>query len=171
MKKLNELIFRYFADRVPQREVHFPRYEDIQSVVILYESDYLERNTLIKQFSSQLQSEGKIVSTWGYIDKKDISTLILPVGRILGSKDINLFERPKKDIIDDLHKEHWDILIDLTQHDCLPLRYLAMEADVPFKCGMRRSDNTLDFMIDMSPAEDPTELFQQIIHYIKHINQ
>lgn len=168
---LKERIYTYFAKRAKPREAHFPRYSDIRSVILLYESDYLERNTLIKQLSNQLQNDGKTVSMWGYIDKKDITTLILPVGRILGSRDITLLGRPKQEIIDDLKKENWDILIDLSQTNCLPLRYLALEADVPFKCGLHRNDGTLDFMIDMPANEDPTELFNQIIHYIKQLNQ
>lgn len=168
---LKERIYTYFAKKAKSRETRFPRYDDIHSVILLYESDYLERNTLVKQLSNRLQNDGKTVSTWGYVDKKDITTLILPVGRILGSRDINWLGRPKQDILDDLRRENYDILIDLSQTDCLPLRYLALEANVAFKCGRRRDDGTLDFMIDMPAEEDPTELFNQIIHYIKQLNQ
>lgn len=171
IKKLKEYLFRYFVRQAGKREAIFPRYEQIRSVLLLYESDYLERNSLIRQISSQLQSEGMTVSTWGYVEKKDITTLILPVGRILGSRDINFFGRPKREVIDDLHKEQWDILIDLSQHDCLPLRYLALEAPAAFKCGLKRDDQVLDFMIDMPGEETPEKEAEQIIRYLKMINR
>lgn len=170
MKKLKEFIFGWFVKKAQRREVSFLNYKDIESILLLYESDYQERNSVIKQLSNRLQNDGKTVCTWGYVEKKDITTLILPVGRILGSRDINMADRPKSEIIEDLKKEKWDVLIDLSQHDCLPLRYLALEANVKLKCGKQREDGVLDFMVNMPEEETPEKLMEEIIRYLQVIN-
>lgn len=171
LQKLRQYIYTYSVRHSEPREAAFLPYQDLRKVIILYESDYLERNTLIRQLSTALQDEGKTVCLWGYVDKKEISSLILPVGRVLGARDINIFQRPAEKHLHDLQAESFDLLIDLTQSDCLPLRYLALYCPATFKTGARRADGVLDFMVDMPPEETPQPLFEQIIRYLKAINK
>lgn len=168
---IKQKIYEYFVSKAEPRQAAFPRYADIQSVIILYESDWLERNEIIKKMSSQLQSEGKTVALWGFVHKKDVQSLILPIGRIVGARDINLFDRPKEQTRNDMKAGEYDLLIDLTQNDILPLHYLALDCPAKFKAGRRREDGVLDFMVDMPVEETPEALFDQIIRYLKMINR
>lgn len=167
---IKEIIYRYFAGKAPERNPIFPSYNDIQNVLVLYESDYLERNDLVKQLLTDLQRDGKTVSAWGFLRKKDIQSLILPVGRILGTRDFDILGRPKTAVRDDLARENFDLMIDLTQNDILEMRYIALYAQANFKAGRLQSNKALDFMIDMPIEETPEPLFRQILHYLKTIN-
>lgn len=167
---IKERIFNYFLRKQPARQAIFPRFDDVRSVLVLYESDLSEKNTVVKALRDELILENKDVVLWGYCDKKEITSLILPQSRILGRTDINLLGAPKRDVIEDLKKRPYDLLIDLTQKPCLPLRYIAMYARADFKAGLINNSGLYDFLIDTPPQETPEYLFQQIVKYLKMIN-
>ena len=167
---IKERIFNYFLRKQPARQAVFPHFDDVRSVLVLYESDLSEKNTLVKALRDELILENKDVVLWGYCNKKEITSLILPQSRILGRPDINLLGAPKRDVIEDLQKRPYDLLIDLTQQPCLPLRYVAMYARADFKASLNNNSGLYDFMIDMEPQQTPEELFRQIVKYLKMIN-
>jgi len=167
---IKERIFNYFLRKQPARQAVFPHFDDVRSVLILYESDLSEKNTIVKALRDELILENKDVVLWGYCNKKEITSLILPQSRILGRPDINILGAPRRDVIEDLQKRPYDLLIDLTQQPCLPLRYIAMYARANFKAGLYNESGLYDFLIDTTPQETPTFLFQQIVKYLKIIN-
>lgn len=167
---IKEHIYNYYAKRRPARQSNMLNYAAIQRVLVIYHSDFQERNTGIKLLIAQLQNDGKDVVAWGYSPKKEILSLVLPIGRILGLNDFDWFGRPKKHILADIEKERADLLIDLTQDDCLATRYLTLYAPAALKTGRRTANAPLDFMIDMPADETPDRLFEQIKHYLTTIN-
>ena len=118
------------------------------------------------------------VTMWGFVEKKEISTLILPQSRILGLDDYNLFGKPRDYVLNDLQSEHYDLLLDLTTHPMLPLRYLAMFTDADFKVGLNLGEGVHDMLISL-PALSPEQeevvtveaswLFDQIMRYLTTI--
>ena len=126
MNKLKQYIFDYLRTRQAEHEPRFPHLDQPLKVFILYESDVLERNDSIKTIRQDLLRRHMDVTMWGYVEKKEITTLILPQSRILGLDDYNWFGKPKDLVLTDLQTEHYDLLIDLTTRPLLPLRYLAM---------------------------------------------
>lgn len=139
--------------------------------------------------------DGKKISAWGFLDKKMTNTAILPSFRILDRSTIDWFERPKEPFLRELAESEYDMLIDLTLQDILPLQYVCLYAKADFKIGMSRTmDDILDFKI-IIPKPDSDEfgsgneedniefkdlnetlfhtdqqfLFEQIIHYLKNI--
>ena len=168
--KIKEKIFEWYLRKQPARQAIFPKFDDVRSVLVLYESDLSEKNTVVKKLRDELILENKDVVLWGYCNKKEIDSLILPQSRILGRSDINILGAPRRDVIDDLLKRPYDLLIDLTQQPCLPLRYIAMYARADFKAGLVNNSGLYDFLIDTKPQETPEFLFQQIVKYLKMIN-
>ena len=169
---LKQRIFTYYLSKQPKRQVLFPHYENIRSVLILYESDYTEKNQYIRDLRNRLSQLSMDVVTWGYVEKKDIESLNLPQSRILGSRDFTPFLTPKQGTIWDLQRRQYDLLIDLTQHTCLPLHYLAMYAKADFKAAMvlPLTSGIHDFLIQM-PAEDtPQHLYEQITQFLMTIH-
>ena len=164
--------YRLFARRLKKqqaRETRFPQYDQVKDILLLYESSLTEKNPAITGLAKRLQQEGKDVTTWGYADKKDITSAILPQSRILGRRNLGLTGMPKADVLQDLQSRHYDLLIDLTQHPCLALHYTALYAQCRFKTGMHLQDGLHDLMIDMPAQDTPVALFEQIIHYLKTI--
>ena len=146
--------------------------------MLIYESDYLERNDAIKTIRQDLLRRQMDVTMWGFVEKKDISTLILPQSRILGLTDYNWLGKPRDYVLNDLQAEHYDLFIDLTTRPLLPLRYLAMYVQADFKVGMNLGEGLHDMLIslpDLTPEQgeeaeiEASWLYHQIMSYLTTI--
>ena len=130
--KLKQKIFDYLQSKQPERQTRFPHVDRPLKVLLIYESDVLERNDRIKAIRQDLLRRQMDVTMWGFVEKKEIQTLILPQSRILGLADYNLLGKPRDYVLNDLKAEHYDLLIDLSTRILLPLCYIAMFADADF---------------------------------------
>ena len=178
MNKLKQYIFEYLRKKQEPRNPRFPHFDQPLKVMIIYESDVLERNDAIKSIRQDLLRRQMDVTMWGYVEKKEITTLILPQSRILGVDDYNLLGKPRDYVLTDLLAEHYDLLIDLTTRPLLPLRYLAMYTDADFKVGMNLGEGIHDMLIslpDLSPEQgeeaeiEASWLYHQILTYLTTI--
>ena len=176
--QLKQYIFEYLRKRMPEREVRFPHFDQPLKLMIIYESDVLERNDAIKAIRQDLLRRQMDVTMWGYVEKKEITTLILPQSRILGVDDYNFFGKPRDYVLTDLQAEHYDLLIDLTTRPLLPLRYLALYTNAYFKVGLNLGEGIHDMLLslpDLSPEQgeevsvEATWLYQEIMKYITTI--
>lgn len=175
---LKDKIFNYVQRKQPVREPRFPHMDRPLKVLVIYESDLLERNDSIKSIRQDLLRRQMDPTLWGYVQKKEIQTLILPQSRILGTQDYNVWGKPRKDVQKDLQSEHYDLLLDLTTHLCRPLRYLALLAQADFKAGLNLGEGVHDMLIslpDFTPEQseethpDATWLYEQIMRYLTTI--
>ena len=165
------------------RERRFVSYDKAKTVLILFESDYSEKNLNIRKMIYQLQQDGKKVSAWGYIDKKEVITSILPDFRILHYKQTDFFQKPMISYINELDDQTFDLLIDLTLKPLLPLQFVAVYAKAACKIGIHKSELPIyDFVLDVESLTVPIEdteffespvdenyLFEKIIFYLKSI--
>lgn len=167
---LKEYIFNYRLKRHLKGNTLFPKLHRVRTVLLLFESDIMEKNLRIKQLQKELSAQGKEVTAWGYVDRKDGQTAILPAYRVLCRKDINLIGCPKTECLNQLRKQHFDLVIDLSLRSVLPLRYLLMEARTDFRAGRQTEEPYLsDLMITLQEKNDETYLLQQIMHYLNNI--
>ena len=176
--KLKQYIFEYLRKKRPERNPRFPHLDQPLKIMIIYESDYLERNDAIKTIRQDLLRRQMDVTMWGYAEKKEITTLILPQSRILGLADYNWLGKPRDYVLTDLATEHYDLLIDLTTRSLLPLRYLAMYTDADFKVGLNLGEGLHDMLIslpDFTPEQgeeaelEASWLYHQIMSYLTTI--
>ena len=175
---LKQKIFDYLCKKQPAREPRFPHLDQPLKVMVIYESDVLERNDSVKSIRQDLLRRQMDVTMWGYVAKQDVQTLILPQSRILGLRDYNLLGKPKSYVLTDLRAEHYDLLIDLSKRALVPMRYLALYTDADFKVGMNLGDDLHDMMIslpDFSPEQgdeasiETSWLYDQIMRYLTTI--
>ena len=168
-ENLKNRIFEHRLKKQPPRNTSFPHYEKVKDILLIYESDIMEKNAAIKEIARKLQDEGKNVTTWGYVDRKDVSSPQLPNSRMAGKGDLSLIGAPNKKLTADIQAAHYDLLIDLTQHPCLPLHYIAMQADCSFKAGRHIVDGLHDLMINTEPDDNPNVLYKHIMHFLTTI--
>ncbi|MHB9055803.1 MAG: DUF6913 domain-containing protein [Paludibacteraceae bacterium] len=161
MKKLNQYIFNKRVAKVTNespREKRYVDYKSANTILLIFESDYIEKNRFIRKAIEQLTRDGKKVFTWGFLDKKMTSTAILPSFKILDRSTIDWFGCPKAPFLKELMENEYDMLIDLTLTDILPLQYVCLYANAALKTGMSRSMNqVLDFVIKV-PQPEPQEI-------------
>lgn len=186
MKKLNNYLFQKRAQKYlseTPRVRRFVNYDKAKTILLLFESDLLENNQNIRKIISQLQQDGKKVSAWGFINKKEVSSSILPEFRILHHKQTDFFQKPITSYINELESQEFDLLIDLSLKPVVTLEYIAMYSNASCKTGAKKTDlPILDFVLDLenikTPVEntalneitvDETYLFNQIIFYLKSI--
>lgn len=172
LETLRERVFRYGQKKKGPHQAYFPSFPNIKKVFILFESDLLERNSQLKQLVRELQADGKTVTAWGFVDKKQITSAILRDYRVLGTQDFDFFGRPKEQHRKDLNLEHFDLLINLDVNHLTPLRYLNLYANADFRVGMVTEEPyENDFMVAIPDDQrNLVYLFDQIMLYIRKIN-
>ena len=175
---IKQKIFEYLLKKQPAREPLFPHLDQPLKMLIIYESDVLERNDAIKSIRQDLLRRQMDVTMWGYVAKKEIQTLILPQSRILGVGDYNFFGKPRDYVLEDLQAEQYDLLIDLTTRPSLPLRYITMYTNADFKVGLNMGEGIHDMLIslpDFTPEQgeeaalEASWLYDQIMGFITTI--
>ena len=178
MRKFKHYIFDYLRKKQPEREPRFPHLDRPLKILLIYESDVLERNDAIKTIRQDLLRRQMDVTMWGYVEKKEIQTLILPQSRIVGLTDYNWLGKPRDYVLADLQAEHYDLLIDLTTRFLLPLRYLAMYTNADFKVGLNLGEGLHDMLIslpDFTPEQgeeaeiEASWLYNQIMNFLTTI--
>ncbi|MBR1426136.1 MAG: hypothetical protein IJ581_01650 [Paludibacteraceae bacterium] len=167
MKRLYEMIYRWYAKRHVPVSGFFPGWEDTKDILILYESDILEKNPEINAIIASLRRSGRNVTAWGYVEKKEVHAAILPMSRILGIEDITWYQRPRDYVINDLLKQDYDLLLDLTVTHPLPMRYLSLLAKAGLRAGM--ADTASDLRIMLPADGGAKQLFEQIQLYLPNI--
>ena len=68
--------------------------------------------------------------------------------------------------------EEYEIIIDLTLEDRLPIQYILAKSRARFKVGRWSESNKkiLDMMIDMAGSRSLPQLIQQVHHYLLMVN-
>jgi len=165
--------------RTAERNRRFVNYESARSIILLFESDYLEKNSEIKQLIQSFNNDGKKVMAWGYVQKKEISTAILPDFRILHQKDADFTGMPSESFMRELSELNFDLLIDLTVNEVKPLQYLALYANAACKAGTHNYPGLYDVVIDIQQLKDENalkeeettaiQIYNQLFFYLKSI--
>ena len=195
---IKEYIFRYKYRSQMKKQPRTPvyhSYRTVRRILLLFESDLLERNVQTKALIKQLQQDGKEVTAWGFVPGKKVAqSAILRDYRVLAQQDFTRWGWPQEQQIKDLQLEEYDLLIDLNVSQLLPLRYLSLYARADFRCGMLTPAPCLaDFQIDLThtnvpeaapeqpenktaaevvnSAINPAYLFDQILHYLQTIEE
>lgn len=158
----------------------FVPYQKARSVLLLFQSDYTEKNYETKQIIDGMIADGKKVVAVGYLDKKEIKSPAYPEYRILHKKDITPFQKPKKKSIKEFMPIEFDLLINISYTRLLPLEYLALLANAKCKTGLLKGqEQVYDFALDIDHYLQTAEidiseleysfLYKQILFYLKNI--
>ena len=130
-------IRQYFFDRTAKKIARVSRYhswDDIRTILVLFESDLQEKNQEARNLIKKLQAEGKKVVACCYVDKKKAETATLDTYVVLDRSQVNWLKRPKEEFMQPL-KAQFDVVMDMTETDCLPLKYVLLQAKSDFRCG------------------------------------
>ncbi len=155
----------------------FVDYAHAKSVLLIYESDLLEKRSVIDNLAQKLRNDGKQVSIIGYVHKKLCESRQTAEFTMLDKAQVGWWRKPNAEMLESLAKQHFDIAIDLTQRTCLPLQYALLYANATCKIGSAISQYGLtNFIIDISGEEKSQKIYEQtlfdaIVHYLKEIKQ
>lgn len=173
----------------------FVTYDKAKKILILFESDFEEKNEFVKSIIKQLTDDGKKVTAWGFSHKKTITSILTPGFTIFNKKSFNWSGKPKSEVLKQIEAEQFDLLINLSHNHFSYLLYLALFAKAQFKVGAKYHEAQLyDLSIDiesftnkLTPKTEENvekstmdesatqhkltkQLYEQIIFYLKKID-
>jgi len=88
------------------------------------------------------------------------------------NKDLNWYGRPQGNTVQNFISEEYEILIDLSLEDMLPLQFIMTKSKARFKVGRLSPTNQKinDMLIDMAGVQSLGQYIQQVDHYLTIIN-
>lgn len=157
------------------REKKICNLSEANKIGIVYYLPDEETYNKVTTFVKRLQEMGKSVKALGYVENKGLTGYFLPKLSydFLYPSGLSWNFKPVSDAAKDFMQSEYDILIDLTTEDILPLLYVTGLSKARFKTGMQSdAKNTyLDLMISLSEDGELDELIEQIDHYLSIINK
>jgi hypothetical protein len=176
-----EKIRSYIGDRYFKKELHktgrdrkFTNLQDAKKVGILYNLESVADYEIVSEFVTQLQHDRKEVKALGFVKDKILVSRFLPKLSydFISRKDVNWFFMPGQVKVRDFISKEFDLLIDLSLKDNLPLRYIAGLSMSLCRIGRFSEKNTdcYDLMIDLPQAASLQEYIRQVTHYLTMIN-
>lgn len=149
--------------------------DEALSVGIIYRLDREDTYHLVKKYVKFLkEQEGiKKIMALGFIDEKELpadyqSKLEFD---FFTRKDLSRFYKPGGTTVKNFINDDFDILIDLTNEQVIPLRYILNYSKAKFKVGNYSEENEpfYDLMINMKKY-NMVDFIDQVNHYLKIIN-
>lgn len=156
---LRYLIYKQEAKKVlltPQ-EKQFVQLDKARRILLLFKSDETEQNNYIKRFIEKMTAKNIKVISYCYVDKKQAVSASLKDFHIIDNSTCSILGRPSNQVLE-LAKEHpVDVVIDLCEELCLPLRYILLHSTSAMKVGKQIvEDNVLDLMISPQQIQQQT---------------
>lgn len=128
----------------------------------------------VSGYVKRLQEMGKRVKAIGYVENKRLTGFFMPKLSYDFIDPTNLAwnYKPVATQARDFMETEFDILIDLSTDNILPLMFITGLSKAKFKTGLQNKEkaNYLDLMISLEKEEDLDELIKQIDHYLSIIN-
>ena len=171
-QKVGDFFFKKELKSNPrQREVH--NLHTAQSIGILYDATEKEDMLKVSEFVNTLFQTKKDVKALGFVNLKELTHHHMPMLQFdfFFLKDLNWYYKPQNYIIKNFVEKDYDILINLCDSACIPIKYLAGKSQAKFKVGKYEEDIDLyDMMIDVK-ENTLSALIKDIHHYLTVINQ
>ena len=148
--------------------------QDAKSIGILYDATLEEDVKKIQPFVSYFFDLKKEVKALGFVNEKQLSYCHTPKLQydFFYHKDLNWYYKPQNYIIDNFIRTEYDILINLCDSSCIPIKYLVASSLARFKIGRFEDGYEIyDLMIELNNDKSIEKLMNEIKHYINLINK
>jgi hypothetical protein len=156
------------------RERKMTNLKEAKKIGVLYTLDDVPEYETVSELVSYLQHDHKEVKALGFVKNKNLVSRFLPKLSydFFSNKDVNWFFKPLHSRVKDFVDREFDILIDLSMNDSLPLKFISGLSMAHCRVGRFSEANRLcyDLMIDLNKPITLNEYIHQIIHYLTVIN-
>ena len=113
------------------------------------------------------------VEVIGYYNDKEIPQLyIMAKGiKIFSKVELNWYKKPESPLVSEFIAKDFDILIDLTQEEVLPLRWVSTLSKAKFKVGaLNYFNNPFDLIVTIDKSLGLEYLTQQVYNTLEVLN-
>jgi len=147
------------------RKKHFINFQDVSSVMLLLSIDNKKEIDEIME----MVKDKKQVSAWIFTPQESALKNTVNVN-LFSKKEISILQKPSEKVEKSFLCGEYDLLIDLTTREILPLKYLLGISKASCRCGMKKEGYSFyDLEIDVPAKTKGTELLKQILHYLNAI--
>ncbi len=141
-----------------------------KSIGIVYQLFDVPDYNQVMEFVTQLQHDHKEVKALGFVQHKNLINRFLPKLSydFFSLNNINWYNKPVSDRVQDFISREFDLLIDLTLNEHLPLKYIIGLSKARCKVGRFSNENAryYDLMIKIQPMTAWREYISQVKHYL-----
>lgn len=159
------------AQKKTLREKRVVNYHHATSFAFLYNISPKDPGSFFREIYKQLQSEGKSVEAIGYFNGNQLSAdlQVPPATQLCQRKDFSWIIKPRSIFLKGFAAKKYDILIDLTNSQSYPMKYLAAISRAKYKVGRQHPDffKIYDFIMDVDESCPPAKTSEHIFHYLK----
>lgn len=146
----------------------FVRWDEVSSILLIYDSDFAEQNRDMRILIEQIENEGKKVTECIYVDKKNAVTSSMDCRVVLDRKGIDFWGRPDSIAVCQLMENgQFDIVINVSGH--FYMIYVTMAVKAKMKCGRESDNKVCDFQIE--GCQEQENVVAEVIRYLKMINK
>jgi len=141
-------------------------FKDLRNVGLIFNATQSINFEVIRHFVKKLNKEKKDVKIIGYVhSKKIIDHYLYRKGfDFFTQKDLNWYFKPKPASIQSFVNEPFDVLINLSLEDYLPVQFVTVQSKAKFKISrLFPHHNYADMFIDINKNKDEFQKIRQEI--------
>lgn len=143
--------------------------KNAQKIGILFNASSAQDIMTVSKYAEDLKAAQKEVKLLAFQnnEKKDNKD-----PRFINQLDVNWFNIPSSEKIENFHQHNFDILICAFLDECLPLEYIAATSNAKFRVGAFSDAKTkyFELMINTKRNQSLKYLLEQIHHFLQVIN-
>lgn len=178
LKQFRNNIGRYFLgkEKPAKRNAKVMNFHNSNEIAVLYESDSEASLIMMKQYIKSIKSEFGIkrVMALAFVDSRDTPKYHQHQLEYdyLNRRDINWYGRPTGMVSKNFIVKDYDILIDFSEGDCLPLNFVLVQSKAKFKVGKSTSlmEDHYDLTIHVKKEGTFENFIKQTTHFLNKIN-
>lgn len=149
---------------------------DARNVGIIFEVKDEATFGHIRYFVDYLHDQGKHVKALGYVESKEIMGFLKHTNVysfFQKEGGLNWYLKPTSADATNFAEEEFDILVDLSEDDKLPIQFVVAASQARFKAGKYQESNQdlYDMMISVGQEKTLKYLIGQMKHYLTIINK
>ena len=149
--------------------------KEARKIGILYALDDVPDYEVVAEFVAELQRDHKEVKALGFVKNKNLVSRFLPKLSFdfFSARDLNWFYKPVHSKVKDFIEKEFDILMDLSLKDTLPLKFISAWSLAHCRVGRYSESNheCYDIMLDIGKDMSLNDYILQIVHYLSVINE
>ena len=124
----------------------------MERIGVLIPTEHIDK-TEVGKFLKKLKKLAKEVQLLGFADVKELKEPLAIDA--FSQKEVDWIWRPKGETVAAFRQQSYDVLINLCQHTCYPLEYIAAACEAKYKIGaLTKYPNNYDLMLETENLEN-----------------
>jgi len=156
------------------RQKYAMNFADAKNIGILFDATVPEDFELVKKYIKYLKECKKRVRSFGFYNAKEIPEMQYSKLEydFFTRKQVNWHFKPTDPLVKNFVEEDFDILINFTVHQCLPLVYIAALSKAKFKIGKHfpKYEMYYDLLLDVEEGKSLKYFMKHVDVYMNMIN-